>query len=70
MTPLEPGDALLIDFGAKIDGFSADITRTFFCEHVSDRHAAIYETVREANALGRRMAAPGVTAHVLDTAVT
>ena len=69
-TPLVPGDALLIDFGAKIDGFSADITRTFFCEHVSERHAAIYETVRQANALGRRMAGPGVTAHDLDTAVT
>ena len=65
-----PGDALLIDFGAKIEGFSADITRTFFCEHVDDRHAAIYETVRQANALGRRMAGPGVTAHELDTAVT
>ena len=69
-TPLEAGDALLIDFGAKIEGFSADITRTFFCEHVDDRHAEIYETVRAANALGRRMAGPGVTAHELDTAVT
>ena len=69
-TPLRPGDALLIDFGAKIDGFSADITRTFFCEHASERHAEIYETVRAANALGRRMVGPGVTAHDLDTAVT
>ena len=68
--PLRTGDALLIDFGAKIEGFSADITRTFFCEHVDDRHAEIYETVRQANALGRRMAGPGVTAHDLDTAVT
>ena len=68
--PLRPGDALLIDFGAKVDGYSADITRTFFCEHVSERHAEIYETVRAANALGRRMAGPGVTAHDLDTAVT
>ena len=68
--PLGPGDALLIDFGAKIDGFSADITRTFFCEHVDERHAEIYETVRNANALGRRVAGPGVTAHELDTAVT
>ena len=41
-----PATALLIDFGAKIEGFSADITRTFFCEHVDDRHAEIYETVR------------------------
>ena len=69
-TPLEPGEALLIDFGAKIDGYSADITRTFFCEHVSERHAAIYEAVRAANAHGRSLARPGITAHDLDTAVT
>ena len=69
-TPLGPGDALLIDFGAKCDGYSADITRTFFCEHVSDRHAEIYETVRAANARGRSLAGPGVTAHDLDSAVT
>ena len=68
--PLRPGDALLIDFGAQCGGYSADITRTFFCRHVSDRHADIYETVRAANALGRRIAGPGITAHDLDSAVT
>ena len=69
-TPLRPGDALLIDFGAQCGGYSADITRTVFCRHVSDRHADIYETVRAANALGRRIAGPGITAHDLDSAVT
>ncbi|MEO8245217.1 MAG: Xaa-Pro peptidase family protein [bacterium] len=69
-TVLRPGDALLIDYGASFDGFHADITRTFFCEHVSDRHAAIYNTVLAANATGRTMAAPTLTAHDLDLAVT
>lgn len=70
MTPLRPGDALLIDFGASFAGYNADITRTFFCEHVTDEHAAIYATVLAANEKGRAMAGPDVTAHDLDVAVT
>jgi len=69
-TPLQPGDALLIDFGARVAGFNADITRTAFCGHVSDEHAAIYETVLAANAAGREAARPGMTCHDLDVATT
>jgi Xaa-Pro dipeptidase len=68
--PLHPGDALLIDFGASFDGYNADITRTFFFQHVTDDHARIYETVLAANALGRSVAGPDLTAHDLDVAVT
>ena len=67
---LAAGDALLIDFGASFGGFHADITRTFFCAHVSDDHAAIYDTVLAANLVGRQMAGPQVTAHEVDVAVT
>ena len=67
---LGAGDALLIDFGASFGGFHADITRTFFCGHVSDDHRAMYDTVLAANTLGRQMAGPKVTAHELDVAVT
>lgn len=67
---LRPGDALLIDYGASFGGFHADITRTFFCTHVSDDHAAIYATVLAANQMGRDIASPDITAHDLDTAVT
>ena len=67
--PVRPGDALIIDFGARLDGYNADITRTFFCQHASDRHAEIYATVLEANRLGRRLSKPGITAHELDIAV-
>jgi Xaa-Pro dipeptidase len=69
-TPLRPGDALLVDFGAMVGGYNADITRTFFCGHASDRHRAIYDTVLAANAHGRAIAGPALTAHDLDTAVT
>ncbi|WP_306117536.1 MULTISPECIES: Xaa-Pro peptidase family protein [unclassified Roseitalea] len=67
---LEKGDPLLIDFGAAHGGYNADITRTFFVGAVSDEHRAIYETVLAANETGRTIAAPGMTLHDLDTAVT
>ncbi len=69
-TVLRPGDALLIDYGASFEGYNADITRTFFCAHVRDEDAAIYETVLAANAKGRQIAGPTLTAHALDVAVT
>lgn len=67
---LAPGDPLLIDFGAMVGGYNADITRTFFCDHVRDDHAAIYETVLAANTRGRKIAGPSLSAHDLDEAVT
>ena len=69
-TALQPGDVMLIDFGASVDGYNADITRTVFVGHATDEHAAIYETVLSANARGRAIAGPDVTCHDLDVAVT
>ena len=69
-TQLQPGHCLLIDYGANFEGMNADITRTFFCGHASDDHAAIYETVLAANQKGRDFASPDLTAHDLDAAVT
>ena len=68
--PLAAGEPLLIDFGAHLGGYNADITRTFFCEHASDQHARIYETVLAANTKGRAVACPDLTAHDLDETVT
>lgn len=63
------GDALLLDFGARHDGYNADITRTFFLGEVSDRDREFYETVRAANARGKEVTRSGVTAHDVDDAV-
>lgn len=68
--PVQPGEPLLIDFGARYGGMNADITRTFFCEHVTPEHQAIYETVRAANTHGKQIAAPGVTCDALDRETT
>lgn len=69
-TPLRPGDPLLFDFGAQLNGYGADITRTMFVEFAGDRHADIYETVLAANTKGRDIARSGLTAHQLDADVT
>lgn len=67
---LQPGQCLLIDYGASFGGMHADITRTFFCGYASEEHAALYQTVLAANEKGRAIAAPTLTAHDLDTEVT
>lgn len=67
---VQSGDALLFDFGAKYDGFCADITRTFFVGHVSDADADVYHTVLRANLAGHAVTSAGITAHDIDDAVT
>lgn len=44
------GDFLLLDFGAIVDGYCADVTRTFVVGRASDEQRAVYEVVRGANA--------------------
>lgn len=67
---IRPGDALLLDFGARKSGFAADITRTVFVAEVSDEGRDVYETVLAANLRGLALTRPGVTAHEIDDAVT
>lgn len=48
-TVLKEGDTVLFDVGCRKDGYCADMTRTFFYKKVpSEKHRAIYETVRRA----------------------
>ncbi len=68
--PVQPGDALLLDFGARREGMAADITRTVFVGHATDLQREVYDTVLAANAAGHAAARPGVTAHDIDDAVT
>ncbi len=67
---VHPGQVLLIDFGASYGDMHADITRTVFCDHASDEHAEIYETVRAANEAGRAAVRPGVAIGDVDNAAT
>jgi Xaa-Pro aminopeptidase len=66
---IRPGDALLMDFGARWGGFNADITRTVFVGHADDEARQVYDTVVRANQKGHEVTRPGVTAHQVDDAV-
>jgi Xaa-Pro aminopeptidase len=47
---IERDDWLLMDFGAVVDGYCSDITRTVVVGAASDEHRDVYDVVREANA--------------------
>jgi Xaa-Pro aminopeptidase len=49
---LESGDFLLMDFGAVVDGYCSDLTRTVVIGTASDEHRGVYEIVRVANQRG------------------
>jgi Xaa-Pro dipeptidase len=66
---IKAGDCLLFDFGATINGYHSDITRTFFVESVSDEFKKIYSAVLTANEIGKRISKPNLTLHDLDDQV-
>lgn len=67
---IAPGRPVLIDFGASFGDMNADITRTFFCDHVIDAHAEIYQTVLAANAAGLAEVKAGNAVGAVDAAAT
>ncbi len=47
---IERGDWLLVDFGAQVDGYCADLTRTYVVgARADERQQAMYDLVREAH---------------------
>ena len=46
--PLENGDFLTLDFGAKKNGYCSDMTRTVAVGSVSDEQRKVYDTVLQA----------------------
>lgn len=65
---LRHGDLLIIDWGATVDGYFSDITRTFAVGEVEENLAEIARVVAEANAAGRAAVRPGVMAAEIDHA--
>ena len=47
--PLVPGELVLLDIGARLHGYAADITRTYAHGNVSDRHKAVHQEVESAH---------------------
>jgi Xaa-Pro dipeptidase len=65
---IQPGDLLLIDYGASYQGYVSDITRTFAIGEVQDEFARIHAIVQQANQAGRQAVQPEVTAEQVDAA--
>jgi Xaa-Pro aminopeptidase len=61
---IERGDLVLIDFGAQLDGYCADLTRTVVVGRADERQRAMYDLVREA----QRRAREGIRAGMSGTA--
>ena len=65
---LQPGDLLLIDWGAAYEGYLSDITRTFTFGNVDPEFVKIGRVVQEANEAGRNAGKPGLDAGSVDRA--
>jgi Xaa-Pro dipeptidase len=65
---IQEGDLLLFDWGALVDGYASDITRTFAVGEIEPKLHEVYETVRKANKAGKSAVLPGTEAQEVDRA--
>lgn len=64
--PLAPGELLLIDFGAEVDGYHADQTRTFVLGEPADWQREVHAVVAAAQAAGCEAARAGTHSDAVD----
>jgi Xaa-Pro aminopeptidase len=67
-TELRDGDFLKLDFGATVDGYHSDMTRTVVLKHAADWQREIYELVAAAQSAGRAALAVGADVVAVDAA--
>jgi Xaa-Pro dipeptidase len=65
---IQPGDTLIIDWGASFNHYFSDLTRTFAIGDISPELVNIYETVRSANEAGKSTARFDTPAGAIDKA--
>jgi Xaa-Pro dipeptidase len=65
---LREGDLVMIDWGARFEGYCSDITRVFEVGDIHPELEKISQFVREANAAGRAAVKPGVLVSDVDQA--
>jgi Xaa-Pro aminopeptidase len=63
---LASGDFLLMDFGAVVDGYCSDLTRTVVVGTASEEHRGVYDVVRVANERGAAGVRAGMTGRDAD----
>jgi Xaa-Pro aminopeptidase len=65
---IEKGDFITLDFGAVVDGYHSDMTRTVAYGEVSSKQAEIYETVLAAQKKSLESLKAGVSCKAADAA--
>lgn len=63
---LEEGELVLIDTGCQVEGYNADITRTYVFGEPGDEHRRIWDIEHEAQAAAFAAVRPGVSCEVID----
>jgi Xaa-Pro dipeptidase len=64
----QPGDMLVVDWGAGYEGYISDLTRTFAIGAVDSECQKIHKIVQAANAAGRAAGKPGAPCAAVDKA--
>ena len=65
---IEPGDAVVLDFGGLMYGYGSDTTRTVCVGEPTDEIREVHEVVRQAQQAGVDAVRPGVTCQDIDRA--
>jgi len=60
------GEFVVVDFGATVDGYHSDMTRTLPVGTLSDTQERMYDVVRRSQAAGVERVAAGVTCKAVD----
>jgi Xaa-Pro aminopeptidase len=67
-TKFRRGDVVVLDFGARVDGYCGDITRVAAIGDAPDEAWRVYDIVYRAQAAALAAVQPGATAHDVDAA--
>lgn len=67
-TRARSGQAVLVDWGAKVSGYCCDLTRVVFLGRIPRQLARVHEVVRRAQEAGIRAIRAGATCHGVDAA--
>jgi Xaa-Pro aminopeptidase/Xaa-Pro dipeptidase len=66
--PLAVGDFITLDFGAVVNGYRSDMTRSYIYGEASEKQTCIYNAVRDAQIAAMDLLAPNVSCKTLQQA--
>ena len=66
--PLRAGDLLILDWGARVQGYISDLTRTFAVGQVEAELSEMHAVVQRANQAGVQAVRPGIPCSQIDRA--